>query len=166
MAGKVRASIGDVFQIPIDDARVGYGQVIAQPLKGVLYICAFRMTTMRDEQPYLDAILGSEVLLAGNTFDAKIWHGHWPVVGNVEPKAIALPNYKEGAPGQALVESFDQKRRRRATAEEERLLPYRSYSAPMVIQDALKAALGIGEWLPNYEDLKYERVRQAASVLV
>ena len=113
MADKVNAKVGDIFQIPIDDARVGYGQVVVQPEKNVLFVCVFSATTRSGEQPELDAVVRSEILLAGNTFDAKIWHGHWPVVGNVPPnmRAIALPNYKEGQPGQAFGESLDLKRR-------------------------------------------------------
>lgn len=165
MAEKVRAKVGDIFQIPIDDTRVGYGQVVVQPEKNVLFVCAFAATTRPGEQPDLEIILRSEILLAGNTFDAKIWHGHWPVVGNEPPnmQAIALPNYKEGLPGEAFIESLDMKRRRRATLEEERLLPFRAYVAPVRFENAMKALFGIGDWLATYEDLKYERVRQSSS---
>lgn len=168
MAEKVRAKVGDIFQIPLDDTRVGYGQVVVQPEKNVLFVCAFVATTRPDEQPDLETILRSEILLAGNTFDAKIWHGHWTVVGNVPPdmKAIALPKYKEGLPGQAFIESLDLKQRRRATTEEERLLPFREYVAPIRFENALKALFGIGDWLAMYEDLKYARVRQGSSIAI
>ncbi len=168
MAEKVKAKVGDVFQIPIDDTRVGYGQVVVQPEKNVLFVCVFSATTRPDEHPDPEVVLRSEILLAGNTFDAKIWHGHWPVVGNTPPNmdAIALPNYKEGLPGQAFVESLDLKRRRRATIEEERLLSFRGYVAPVRFENALKALFGIGEWLADYEDLKYQRVRESSSIMI
>jgi len=168
MADKIKAKVGDIFQMPIDDTRVGYGQVVVQPERKVLFVCAFAATTRPGEQPDLNVILRSEILLAGNTFDAKIWHGHWPVVGNLPPNmgTIVLPNYKEGLPGQALVESLDRTRRRRATIDEERLLPFRLYVAPVGFEKALKALFGIGEWLADDEDLRYDRVRQSGLIVI
>lgn len=168
MALRVKARVGDIFQIPIDDTRVGYGQVVMQPDKSSLFICIYSIRTRPGEQPDLDAVVQSEILLAGNTFDARIWHGYWPVVGNIEPNmaTIALPNYKEGLPGRANVENLDRTRRRPATKEEEQILPFRSYVAPIRFEKALKALAGIGEWRPEHEDLKYERVLRCSSVIV
>jgi hypothetical protein len=160
MALRVKPKVGDIFQVPLDTVRFGYGQVVALPEKNVLFICLFAATTERSVQPDLQAIVRSAILLAGNTFDAKLWHGHWPVVGNMTPDlaAIVLPNYKEGPPGQAFVENLDLTRRRRATPQEEAILPFRSYVAPVRYEKALQALAGIGEWRPEYEDLRYEHV--------
>lgn len=134
----------------------------------MLFICVFAAVTERGEQPNLDAVTHSEILLAGNTFDAKIWHGHWPVVGNRLPdmRNIALPNYKEGLPGQCFAESLDLTRRRPATAEEEKILPFRSYVAPVRFEKARKALAGVGEWSPDYDELKYEHARRSSAVVV
>ena len=146
---KVKAKVGDVFQIPIDDARAGYGQVILQPEKNVLFILVFAATTPANATPDLHEIIGSDILLAGNTFDAKIWHGDWPVVGNITSNVadIALPVYKSGMGDSAIVESLDRSRRRPATKEEEQSLPFRTYTSAMAFEMALKAIAGIGEWL-------------------
>ena len=64
MASKFKAKIGDIFQIPIDAARVGYGQVVLLPEKNVLFICIFAAMTKLGERPDLKAIVRSEILLA------------------------------------------------------------------------------------------------------
>jgi hypothetical protein len=167
MSLRTKAKLGDVFQIPLDGARVGYGQVVAQPQKDVLFVCLFAAVSKTEEQPNLQTILRSEILLAGNTFDGKIWHGHWPVVGNVPPSsAIALPKYREGLPGHAFVESFDMTKRRVATIEEESVLPFRTFVAPIRLENALKALLGTGEWLEEYDHMRYELVQRSSKVVI
>src|SRR5438105_15772764 len=98
MARKATVKVGDVFQIPIDDARVGYGQVVLKPENPVLFICVFAATTMRNVSPNFNDIVCSDILLAGSTFDALFKHGRWTIVGNVKSNlsSIALPVYKSG----------------------------------------------------------------------
>ncbi len=168
MVLEVKAKVGDIFQIPLDSSRVGYGQVLAQPEKNVLFICLFSTKTERGIQPDLLSIIRSEILLAGNTFDAKIWHGHWPVVGNIMPdlENIALPNYKEGPPGQAFVENLNLTRKRAATKQEEDVLLFRSYVAPVRYEKALKALAGVGEWRSEYDELRYEHTLRSSKVVI
>lgn len=166
MAKKVKAKIGDVFQIPIDDARVGYGQVVLFPEKSSLFICVFAATTPPGVEPDLNEIVRSDILLAGSTYDGKLWHGHWPIVGNVTTNlpSIALPVYKSGMGATAIVETLDNSRRRPATKQEEEFLPFRHYAAPGVFEDALKAIAGLGEW--RYDKLSYEILKASSEVVV
>ncbi|HEX2970891.1 MAG TPA: Imm26 family immunity protein [Tepidisphaeraceae bacterium] len=168
MASKVRVQVGDVFQIPIDNVRVGYGQVVLRPEKNVLFICVFAATTPVGVSPDLDEIVKSDILLAGSTFDAKFRHGHWTIVGEVTSNlsAIALPVYKEGLGDKAFVETLDRSRRRPATRQEEQSLPFRTYTAPVGFEQALKAIAGVGEWLPAYDDLKYDALKASSEVIV
>jgi hypothetical protein len=165
---KVKVKVGDVFQIPIDSARVGYGQVIMQPEKNVLFICVFAATRPPNAMPDLDEIVRSDILLAGNTFDAKFNHGHWPIVGNVTSNLaeIELPNYKSGKGDTAVVETLDRSRRRPATKQEEQLLPFRTYTAPVGFELAIKAIAGVGDWLADYDDLKYDDLKRSSEVIV
>ena len=55
----IRVKLGDIFQIPLDATRFGYGQVVAQPEKKVLFICVFAAVTERGKQPNLDAVTHS-----------------------------------------------------------------------------------------------------------
>ncbi len=165
---KVEVNVGDVFQIPIDDARVGYGQVVLKPEKPILFICVFAMTTPPGASPDIDEIVHSDILLAGSTFDALFRNGQWKIVGNVASNLplIALPVYKSGIGDEALVETLDRSRSRKASKQEESSLPFRTYTAPIGFELALKAIGGIGEWLPDYDDMKYETLKLSSSVVV
>ncbi len=168
MASKVKVQVGDVFQIPIDDSRWGYGQVVLQPEKNVLFICVFAATTESDQAPDLEQVVRSDILLAGNTFDAKFNHGHWPIVGNLISNLvkIPLPNYKSGKEETTIVETLDRSRRRSATKEEEQFLSFRTYTAPVGFELALKAIAGVGRWLLGYDDLKYDKLKVSSKIMV
>lgn len=165
---KVEVNVGDVFQIPIDDARVGYGQVVLKPEKPILFICVFAMTTPPGASPDTSDIVRSDILLAGSTFDALINNGQWKIVGNATSNlsSIALPVYKSGIGDDVIVETLDRSRSRKASKQEESSLPFRTYTAPIGFEMALKAIGGIGEWLPLFDKLKYETLKLSSSVVV
>lgn len=168
MAKKVPVKVGDVFQIPIDETRIGYGQVVLQPEKHVLFICVFATTTRLGAMFDLEEVVRSEILLAGNTFDAKFNHGHWTIVGNITSNLprVVLPNYKHGMGERTIVETLDRSRQRHATKEELELLPFRTYTAPVGFELALKAIAGVGPWQPAYDELKYDYQRRSSKVAV
>lgn len=165
---KVEVNIGDVFQIPIDDARVGYGQVVLKPEDPVYFVCVFAAMTPPGVSPDVGEIIHSDILLAGSTFDALFRNGHWVIVGNITSNlpSIALPVYKYGMGDDAVVETLDRSRRRRATQREEQSLPFRKYRAPIGFELALKAIAGVGEWLPTYDGLKYDVLKQSSQIIV
>jgi hypothetical protein len=66
----------------------------------------------------------------------------------------------------AVVETLDRSRRRRATQQEEQSLPFRKYRAPIGFELALKAIAGIGEWQPGYDGLKYDSLKRSSNVVV
>jgi hypothetical protein len=164
---KVEVNVGDIFQIPIDDARVGYGQVVLEPEKHVLFICLFAATTAPQALPIIADIVQSDILLAGNTFGALFRHGQWKIIGNIKSNlsAIALPVYKYGMGVTAVVETLDRSRRRRATPYEESTLPFRGYCAPIRFELALKSMAGIGEWIPSFDKLKYDVLKASSRVV-
>jgi hypothetical protein len=168
MANKVKITVGDVFQVPIDSERVGFGQVVALPEKNVLFICIFSAMTHPNETPDLRQIVHSDILLAGNTFDAKFNHGHWRIVGNVTDNltSIDLPVYKYGKGAETMVEALDRSKSRRATEAEEELVPFRTYTAPIGFELALKAISGVGVWSDDFYDLKYDPLRKSSQLML
>jgi hypothetical protein len=113
--------VGDVFTVPIDDKRVGCGQIVVPWGRsgGQFYFAFFDGLYPRREPPALDAVVAQPLILLGLSLDALLVHGHWQVIGNreVDPGAIPWPAYKEGIspPGTFEVVDYTGQRRRRAT---------------------------------------------------
>lgn len=133
--------IGDVFQIPIDDARVGYGQVIAQHLSSYL-VALFKTARPAEEAVNVPSIISDDVAFFAETLDAKLWNRDWPVVGNVPPdwSRIQLPNYKVafGRADNMHVEAYDGKRHRPATQQEIQILRFRTVCSARHVQQAFQ----------------------------
>ncbi len=151
--------LGDVFTIPLDDERVGYGQIVDRWGKsgGHFYFAVFDGVHPADAEPDLDAVLAEPLALLGLSMDALLLHGHWRVVGHreVDTAAVPWPAYKEGVSPRVFdVVDYTGQRRRRATPEEAEALPFRAVVAPIVIEDALKALHGLKNWNPAYDKLR------------
>lgn len=162
----VRTRVGDVFQIPIDEHRVVCGQVVAK-YHSVYFIVLFKSTYLRDQLPELATIVADEINLAAETVDAKIWAGLWPVVGLVKPdlSRIHMPKYRESHGGIWFVHSFDD-RHREASSQEVARLPLRVSRGPQTLEDAVKAANGVGAWSQTYEALDYQLLEAQADIQI
>src|SRR6266571_3133146 len=114
----IKPRIGDVFEIPIDESRVAYGQIVAERMKSHLMV-VFRTACERGANPDLATIVNDDIVFMAESFDAKIWNGDWPILGNVKPdlSRITLPLYKVSVDraDNLHVESYDGLRRRPAT---------------------------------------------------
>jgi hypothetical protein len=158
---------GDVVRIPIDENRVGFGQVLDDSDPSVVYLAIFGSAYPTGQEPEPHVVASDVIRFLGLTFDALVANGEWTVVGNLQPADdIPRPVFKEavGASGVWHVVSFDGARRRPATAEEATLLPFRRAWAPILMQKALQAAHAVGPWLDTYKALEYERVAQLAAL--
>ena len=146
---------GDVFTVPIDEDHVGIGQ-IAEALKDQLYVVIFNGKHPRDDLPSIPSAVEQPHLLASMTLDAKLYHGHWEVIGNTTENLTAedLPWFKVRINDVMHVESCDKKTLRPATEEEERTLPIRSTYSPAVLEKALQAEYGVIEAKPAYAELR------------
>lgn len=83
----------------------------------------------------------------------------------VDP-AIPLPAYKE-AVGSAMhveVVDFSGARRRPATLSAAASLPNRKVVAPVRLERALRAGLGLEPWLEPFDELRVENVVPSASI--
>ena len=106
---KLTLNVGDVFAVPIDDSRVGVGQIVGTYGKDAYYFAIFASTASSKEQIDLAEAVAERVLLLALLFDAKLAAGHWTVVGNQPVRDdIPLPAFKEvvGSPDRVDVVDF------------------------------------------------------------
>ena len=75
----------------MNDDHAGYGQVLASIKPNPLYLAVFEPLFPRHPPSPLEEIRSSPILVLANSIDAKIWHGHWPIVGRIAPKLERVP---------------------------------------------------------------------------
>lgn len=160
---KLKLRIGDVFSVPLDDTRIGLGQIVATFRKGVYYFALFSPAYARDAPIDLAQAVQEPLALLGLSFDAKIYVGDWVVLGN-QPVAegMPLPAYKEGGPGWDHVVDYSGTRRRPAQGQEGEWLPFRTFVAPVRLEKALKAKHGLEPWHEAYAELEPSQLATTA----
>jgi hypothetical protein len=153
-----RREVGDVFIVPLPDGRAALGQIVGTYGKDAYYFAVFERVYTADAAPdrAREALAGPVRLLA-LSMDAKLHVGDWSVVGHGPvSEAVELPAYKEavGRPGEYDVVDFSGARRRTATRGEVAALPNRKVVAPVRIEKALRASLGLEPWSEAYDELR------------
>ncbi len=145
---------GDVFLIPLDAKWYGVG-VVASKWKGELYLVLFSERTV--SKSAVDAPLASFTpVLASSSLDAKLWHGHWPIVGKLARlSSLMQPIYKVEERGGIVAESFDRSQRIPVSDGDAKHLHYRKTVAPIRLENALKAFHGLIPWIPAFDELRY-----------
>ena len=157
-----------MFIVPTSDGRAGVGQVVGTYGLDAYYLAIFQLVLPPDRlvARAKDA-LTSGLLLLGLSLDAKFHAGHWNIAGRapVDP-ATPLPAYKEAVTSHDHIDVVDYsgKRRRRATSAESASLPYRKVVAPVRLERALNASLGLEPWLRAFEDLQPSSIVPSADV--
>ena len=152
-----KPKVGDVFLVPLDEKSAAGGQVISIREGEEFYLAVFDQRLDLNETDPMAAISGTPVLLA-LSFDAKFWHGDWPIIGNRADLTAQYPqpSYKIKHGGIMSLESRDKNVRRPASSEEIQVLRYRSVASPAIIEDAIRAHFGIGEWNEDNDELLAE----------
>jgi hypothetical protein len=160
----MKLNVGDIFEFSINDNNSSYGQIIEIPNEESITIVVFE--DQYKQRPLLDEIVDDEILLMGNTFDAKLYHGHWVIIGNYTSNldSIKLPYYKIGTKP-VYIEDFKGNKLRKAKKEEVEKLIYRPYVAPVRFELALKAHCKVVEWKEIYDDLLYSRAVSASEMI-
>lgn len=174
-----RALTGDVFRVPISSQSSGFGQILANYENEMLLVVIFDTQAENSVLPSLQTITSANQLFIANTLDAKIWHGEWPIVGNVmrDPSSVPLPKYKVRIGDVLYVESYDGLRKRPATDREEAILAYRKCVYPQILEDALKDHFGTFDKskfsgdqfvrLRNeFESLRADKALQASNLVI
>ena len=153
---KPRPKIGDVFSIPIDEKRVGYGQIISKNhCTFPIYIVVFSTSYEQSEAVTLDEITADEIALVGASMDARIYHGMWSIVGRLPPdlSRVPRPNFKVQIGSSDYIEDFDGNQLRQATNEDLQYYDNRWSRAPIGYESALKALHDVGVWESSYDRL-------------
>ena len=152
-----RIRVGDVFTLPLDEDRVGFGQVVARYKKDGYFFAVFDRAYSHASTPDPGDVLTCRLLFLALSLDAKLHVGHWVIVGN-EPVSptLPLPAYKEavGTPENVHVVDFAGERRRRATAEEAAALPNRTVVSPALLEKAFRAKHGLEPWHERFDGLE------------
>lgn len=164
----MKLNIGDIFTIPIDEARVGIGQIINKPNKDSLIIVVYDVILNKDLLPPLNELCKNNILLLGHTLDAKLYHKHWVIVGNYNRNisTIYLPYYKLGTPPKDIyIVNYIGDSFRRATISEFNALNYQSIVSPIRYENAVKAHFNLLDWDNTYNDLLYSYTLDSINLL-
>ena len=159
-----KASVGDVFLIPIEGDRYGIGQV-AGDWKGELYLVVYDREVSINASP--NEIDGAFLQFATLSLDAKLHNGDWPIIGSRQDNIEGIPQpwFKVGYNEQTYVEARDRSVFRPATATEEARLRLRTVVAPVRLEKALKARHGFGDWHSRYDELTAEYASESAKLI-
>ncbi|MBM6403489.1 hypothetical protein JQN72_04430 [Phycicoccus sp. CSK15P-2] len=153
-----RPQVGDVFTIPTGDGRAGIGQVVATYGKDAYFLAVFeRVVPEGDSSSAATEALSGVVRFLALSLDAKFHAGHWPIVTQAPVRAdLPLPAYKEAVTTADHIDVVDYSgtRRRRASRDEAALLSNRKVVAPVRLERALRASLGLEPWLEAFDDLR------------
>lgn len=160
----IQARVGDVFLIPLNGQSWACGQVVSA-WNAELYVAIFASKVNRQFEPA--NIIAQEPIFLTLTLDAKLYHGEWPIIGNIQENLARLPQpaFKVRQSGVAYVESRDRTSSRPAAPEEAEILKYRTVSSPAVVQNGVQAHFGIGEWSSKYEDMRADYAYKSSLLL-
>ena len=153
---RLKLKTGDVFAVPIDEARVGVGQIVATYGKDAYYFAIFDVTASDLGSIDLEQAPQQRVVFLALSLDAKLAAGHWSIVGHRPVReGMPLPAFKEtvGSPDRIDVVDYSGERRRPAQAAEVELLSNRKVVAPVRLEKALRAKHGLEPWTEAYSDL-------------
>jgi hypothetical protein len=157
--------LGDVFQIPVDDDHVAYGQVIASDEGIFFHFVAFDGLHGINGEPDTQAALRAPVILYLWSRDDCLRDGRWTTVENapISPNSIPPVEYVEmERAGVFQVIDFTGNVVRPASREDVENAPFRSMQDPQTLQEAVRAWHGRADWSDWYFDLRpwNERARE------
>ncbi|ALM50534.1 hypothetical protein AMR72_17575 [Flavobacterium psychrophilum] len=155
---------GDIFEFSINQSTKSYGQIIDTAKKSTITIIVFE--GLYSSRPEIKELLNDNILFFGNTFDGKLFNKHWIVFDNFidNIKNVKLPYYKIGLED-LYVEDFFENKLRKINKNEEDVLLYKSYIAPVRFELALKAYYKILTWDNDYDKLLYSNVLKSNEII-
>jgi hypothetical protein len=158
---------GDVFSIALGDGSAAVGQVVSSYLASH-YVVLFDFVAPEDEVgSRISDALRAKPLFGGLTLDALFRPGRWQILENraVDSKRY-LPAYKTGASdlGNCKVEDFKGERSRVASDFEAENIPLRKTSAPIILERAMKAHLGLEPWHAAFDGVRLDNMVSSAEL--
>lgn len=151
---------GLIFCIPLSEKFFGFGQLIVWR-KPIYYMVAY---DLKSELPTIDEVQELRPVLVGNFFDVLIRNGRWHALRKSPVPKVLFPCFKIKIGDRFYVESWDQLRRREATADDLAVLQFRTNYGPIILENALKAHFGIIPWEMSFDPLKVEYVRSLSGM--
>lgn len=143
---------GDIVAIPIEENKFAIAQVVDFYRREACLIVVFERLYSDTMGINLESAIREPVELVALTFDAKIYNGDWPLLGSEEPSPeLALPAYRIGE-DPVYVEDHTGQRVREAS-ETDPELPFRTFVAPIVLEQAIRAKNGREAWDARYDAL-------------
>ncbi|MCC7245458.1 MAG: hypothetical protein IT269_07255 [Saprospiraceae bacterium] len=151
---------GDIIAIPLEQNSLGFGQCVSDynHKSGGFMISIFNFQSNSMTENDIDHAIESKIIFLGYTFDAKIYHKHWHVIGNRvhNINAIQMPFFKLGTPPDEIyLSDYLGNRICKITEYQFNQLPYLSEIAPVRYENALKAYWGYQDWNDSYENMRY-----------
>lgn len=105
---RLKLRIGDVFAVPIDEARVGVGQIVATYGKDAYYLAIFDAVAPDPVSIDVDHAPQQQVVFLALSLDAKLAAGHRSIVGNRPVRdGICLPAFEEAVGGPGRIDVVD-----------------------------------------------------------
>jgi len=159
----MKLKVGDIFTIPVNDEKTGFGQIIKIPNKSNFVIVVFNEIYAGRNWPGLTEIVNDKILFFGYTMDAKLYHKHWKIIGNdsINVSKIKMPFYKLGTPPDCKLTDYKGNILRRITKDIFDRLNYQEVIAPVRYENALKATHNFAEWREDYNELLYDNVLES-----
>jgi hypothetical protein len=155
---------GDVFALPLGDGRVQLGQVVARPRSSPYVVLVDLVVSEAEAAAHAARVPGAVPVFAAEVIPIRFEDGDWPVVGRtpVDPDRF-IPASKVTIPdgdGRRawIVEDLAGERRRWATPEDVKRLPYRTSHSPAALERAARALVGLDEWHDGFDRLRVERI--------
>ena len=150
----IKVKVGDVFYIPIDSERNVVGQIVSD-YKGELFCVIYDLINTSPELS-VEAVDCADIILFAITLDAKLWHGHWPIIGNRKENlnSIPKPKFKIETLTGYKVEDLTGQTIRRASKLDKAKLAYKTVVAPIRLEKAVKAYYGLEKWAQHFDELK------------
>jgi immunity protein 26 of polymorphic toxin system len=152
--GRRRPEQGDVFRIPVGDARVAYGQVLST--QEFIHLVVFDGLHDASAEPRVDAAMHAPVVLYAWT-NRSFFGKRWSIIDNRPIDRNRLPpiEYVEmAAPEQFQVVDYDGNVLRAATAEDVERAPFRVIVSPEAVDEAVEAWNGVRPWEEEHLTLR------------
>jgi hypothetical protein len=151
MAKRFKLERGDVFTIPLGNGEFGFGQVVTPYDKrsGGFMVSIFNYKVNDLTGISIKEICHKEILFLGFTFDAKIYHNDWVIIGNETSNIenIIMPYYRLGTPpDEIFMVNYKGELVKEIDIETFNQLLYKTEIAPIRYENALKAFYGLQEW--------------------
>lgn len=161
----IQVTVGDVFLVPLNGKSWALGQLVSA-WNEELYVAIYGQK-FETQQVDPRSVIGLEPALLALTLDAKLFHGDWPIIGNVQENLSSLPQpaFKVRQSGIVHIEARDRSMSRPASPSEAEILRYRSVSSPAVIEEAVQGYFGVCEWNPHFDKIRADYAYESSRLL-